>query len=670
MTDGSVKDILAKFNQGNGPQIGVGPRPRVGTKPSVLAKPSAIGKDSAASNGIKSPSAAQLGKPGPKPWGPQPPQLNINEIATVKLKKSPVPRIPNEKPSTETPAFVNKPFPKPKPKPGVLPRGDSSTALTSSSSSPVPQSPSFTTTPSKPPKPHSALHPSPSSESVPNTDRTPPVPSPKDKKPRPPPPSRKDSLHKDEQVSTSPSPSPKPSFLNSQRLSGEDSRNSHWRNGVGAEDPPPPVSDSENSSASSIPDMPPRRTSFLHTNKVLHSKPSLQPLPPLMAIGPAPRKPAKPPNVSLARFTSSKSSAPHRPPKPGLQSPPPPSLPARPSIPIGVGGAKPRPSPPVPVAEEAEDSGEIYDDVEGNPPPPPLPVTRRRPISLIRPMDSDEEDAGEEGGFDEIYDDAESSQAPPPLPPSVPHHHPKVVVTGSGDAAAPPLPSISSIPAYHGSGGSNVSFPRSAEHSGSGLEDTGEIYDDVTNEAEGDFDELYEALDVSEDRNFQSSSTEVDAASEQEMRKQEERRKKEEERLRKEQEKQQRQEEERRKKKEREEKKKKEKEEKDIKKKFKIKGDISIIDEGIVMETMEAIYEKHDLKCSRGERIEILRKEGNPPGKWLARNPDGHYGYVDQQFVRVEGGGGGDADSGEVYDDVIGGEDEELEEDNIYDAVN
>ncbi|XP_030851823.1 FYN-binding protein 1-like [Strongylocentrotus purpuratus] len=92
---------------------------------------------------------------------------------------------------------------------------------------------------------------------------------------------------------------------------------------------------------------------------------------------------------------------------------------------------------------------------------------------------------------------------------------------------------------------------------------------------------------------------------------------------------------------------------------------------------MDAEYEKYGLQCNIGEKIEILRKEGNPPGKWLARNPVGHYGYVDHQFVRLE-----EFDAGEVYDDVMEEEkqtvkpiepvksDEEGEEENIYDAVN
>ncbi|XP_041474892.1 FYN-binding protein 1-like [Lytechinus variegatus] len=96
---------------------------------------------------------------------------------------------------------------------------------------------------------------------------------------------------------------------------------------------------------------------------------------------------------------------------------------------------------------------------------------------------------------------------------------------------------------------------------------------------------------------------------------------------------------------------------------------------------MDAEYEKYGLQCQIGEKIEILRKEGNPPGKWLARNPGGHYGYVDHQFVRLEG-----FDAGEVYDDVMAEEkksetpeivepietleSEDEEEENIYDAVN
>ncbi|XP_054764380.2 FYN-binding protein 1-like [Lytechinus pictus] len=260
-------------------------------------------------------------------------------------------------------------------------------------------------------------------------------------------------------------------------------------------------------------------------------------------------------------------------------------------------------------------------------------------------MDSDEEENIPEDA-DDIYDDAESGTAPLTIPPPPSHPAPILTVTGAGSNSAPPLPSIHSIPALHGSGGSNVSFPpRSAEHSGSGLEEP-DIYDDV--EADGEQDELYEALDVDEERREEAALAQQKEEQKEEQRKQEEKRRKEEERLRKEQEKQQKKEEEKRKKKEKEEKKKKEKEERDLRKRFNIKGDINIIDEGIVLEAMDAEYEKYGLQCQIGEKIEILRKEGNPPGKWLARNPGGHYGYVDHQFVRLEG-----FDAGEVYDDVM-----------------
>ena len=44
------------------------------------------------------------------------------------------------------------------------------------------------------------------------------------------------------------------------------------------------------------------------------------------------------------------------------------------------------------------------------------------------------------------------------------------------------------------------------------------------------------------------------------------------------------------------------------------------MEEGIVTEAQDANYGKHDLPCKAGEKVEILRKEGNPPGMWLARN--------------------------------------------------
>ncbi|XP_061739434.1 FYN-binding protein 1 [Nerophis ophidion] len=45
---------------------------------------------------------------------------------------------------------------------------------------------------------------------------------------------------------------------------------------------------------------------------------------------------------------------------------------------------------------------------------------------------------------------------------------------------------------------------------------------------------------------------------------------------------------------------------------------------------------KRDLKVHQGERVEILRVKDNPEGKWLARSPDGNYGYISSTCVDID----------------------------------
>ncbi|XP_038068216.1 FYN-binding protein 1-like isoform X2 [Patiria miniata] len=367
-----------------------------------------------------------------------------------------------------------------------------------------------------------------------------------------------------------------------------------------------------------------------------NQKPILEILPPLETIGPAPRKPAKPVNVKLPKSA-----------------------------------AMPPSANPEPI-DSGADSGEIYDDVA---------VETNKRFSLIPTMDSDEETG------DDIYDDTE-------VVPSAP---------------LPPLPACLSIPTI-----AQTSGPDDGPQ---------EIYDDVS--LEGESEELYEALDVSTEDAQQKrqpektwpkvktkgrstsvgstckknrptskwyvsrdaaatdvkrpsieSSDSADVASRptttpssllsprktMSTKKQEEKQRKEQERLEKERRKK---EEEMRKKREKEEKKRKEKEEKEMKKKFNIKGEIQVLDSGTVTQDCGSDYERTDLICKRGDRLEVLRRDGNPPGKWLARDLQGRYGFVDADFVAIE------TDFQEPYDDVIpcdGSGSEEEEEQEIYEA--
>ncbi|XP_038068218.1 FYN-binding protein 1-like isoform X3 [Patiria miniata] len=305
--------------------------------------------------------------------------------------------------------------------------------------------------------------------------------------------------------------------------------------------------------------------------------------------------------------------------------------PRKPAKPVNVklpkSAAMPPSANPEPI-DSGADSGEIYDDVA---------VETNKRFSLIPTMDSDEETG------DDIYDDTE-------VVPSAP---------------LPPLPACLSIPTI-----AQTSGPDDGPQ---------EIYDDVS--LEGESEELYEALDVSTEDAQQKrpsieSSDSADVASRptttpssllsprktMSTKKQEEKQRKEQERLEKERRKK---EEEMRKKREKEEKKRKEKEEKEMKKKFNIKGEIQVLDSGTVTQDCGSDYERTDLICKRGDRLEVLRRDGNPPGKWLARDLQGRYGFVDADFVAIE------TDFQEPYDDVIpcdGSGSEEEEEQEIYEA--
>ncbi|XP_026096271.1 FYN-binding protein 1 isoform X1 [Carassius auratus] len=111
---------------------------------------------------------------------------------------------------------------------------------------------------------------------------------------------------------------------------------------------------------------------------------------------------------------------------------------------------------------------------------------------------------------------------------------------------------------------------------------------------------------------------------------------------------------------EKKEKKEREKKEQEARKKFKIKGPI------LVLETVKASVDhkggKNKLPLKQGESVEIVRKTENPKDYWLARNPEGHYGFVKPDTLDVMRS---TPDGQDVYDDV--GADDDLN--NLPDAA-
>ncbi|XP_067838482.1 FYN-binding protein 1 isoform X2 [Heptranchias perlo] len=102
----------------------------------------------------------------------------------------------------------------------------------------------------------------------------------------------------------------------------------------------------------------------------------------------------------------------------------------------------------------------------------------------------------------------------------------------------------------------------------------------------------------------------------------------------KEQEKKRDKEEKKRQEQERKEQKEKEKKEQEMRKKFKLSGTIEVIQN--VKVTMDYRGGKNELSCKQGESLEVIRITDNPEGKWLARTPDGSYGYIKVTCVDVD----------------------------------
>jgi hypothetical protein len=64
-----------------------------------------------------------------------------------------------------------------------------------------------------------------------------------------------------------------------------------------------------------------------------------------------------------------------------------------------------------------------------------------------------------------------------------------------------------------------------------------------------------------------------------------------------------------------------------LRKKFNMTGEEIPVNAGIVKEDKRG--SRYDLYVRKGETVLILRMEGNPPGKWLAKNERAKIGYVD-----------------------------------------
>ncbi|XP_051748924.1 FYN-binding protein 1 [Ctenopharyngodon idella] len=105
---------------------------------------------------------------------------------------------------------------------------------------------------------------------------------------------------------------------------------------------------------------------------------------------------------------------------------------------------------------------------------------------------------------------------------------------------------------------------------------------------------------------------------------------------------------------EKKEKKEREKRQQEARKKFKIKGTIEVVD--TVKATVDHKGGKNKLPLKQGETIEIVRKTDNPKDYWLARNTEGHYGFVKPDTLDVCGEVRHTQDGQEVYDDVGGGD--------------
>ncbi|XP_029940131.1 FYN-binding protein 1 isoform X2 [Salarias fasciatus] len=85
---------------------------------------------------------------------------------------------------------------------------------------------------------------------------------------------------------------------------------------------------------------------------------------------------------------------------------------------------------------------------------------------------------------------------------------------------------------------------------------------------------------------------------------------------------------------EKKEQKEREKREQDLKKKFKLVGPLEVIHQGKARSDCKG--SKTDLALKQGDRLDIIRVQGNPEGRWLGRTADGSIGYVKTTSVEID----------------------------------
>lgn len=71
-----------------------------------------------------------------------------------------------------------------------------------------------------------------------------------------------------------------------------------------------------------------------------------------------------------------------------------------------------------------------------------------------------------------------------------------------------------------------------------------------------------------------------------------------------------------------------------LKERFNLTGEEIPVNSGTVKKDSKGT--RHDLMVKKGETVLVLRMEGNPPGKWLAKSERGKIGYVDIANITVD----------------------------------
>ncbi|XP_023194566.1 FYN-binding protein 1 isoform X1 [Xiphophorus maculatus] len=98
-----------------------------------------------------------------------------------------------------------------------------------------------------------------------------------------------------------------------------------------------------------------------------------------------------------------------------------------------------------------------------------------------------------------------------------------------------------------------------------------------------------------------------------------------------------------------------EKKEQEARKKFKLTGALEVIQKGKALTDCKG--SKMDLALKQGDQLDIVRVQGNPEGKWLARTTDGTIGYVKTTSVEIDFNSlknrpAQPAHEPEIYDDI------------------